>query len=123
MAIMAGDDIRAVDLTPEEWQALPLLNSWTPRAGSLSPRFRYVPLEDRVDLYGAAGDGVNANGAEVAQLPSYCWPPVQISIPLATNRGYTVVANITADGKIVLSHVLSNSPTTLNFASSYWLTA
>lgn len=103
------------------WTAISLATNIQARAGYYPPRVRTSP-GNMVDLYGALitsdGTGV-ANGIIIATLPVGYRPSSEVTLPCATNRGYTVSIHIATNGDVSISHLLSNDPSAFYFGNSF----
>jgi hypothetical protein len=114
----AGTKATADLLNPGPWQDLPLLAGWAALAGAYVPSFRTIS-GNRVEIVGTASGGTGTNGTVVANLPVGYRPSLEQSLPLGTNRGFSVVLTINTTGDLMLAHLLSTNPTKLMFSGSF----
>jgi hypothetical protein len=114
----AGTKVTADLLNPGPWQNIPLLAGWVSTAGAYVPSFRVIS-GNRVEIVGTASNGTGLNGTVVGNLPVGYRPSLEQSLPLGTNRGFSVLLTIKTTGDMQLAHLLSTDPTKLMFSGSF----
>lgn len=88
------------DGAPEDWQPLNLQNGWQQRSGRYQPAAKLMP-DGTVMLRGGADSGDDTNGTIIATLPdSRMIPSSTVLLPLPTNNGYTIAAEIDTSGNV-----------------------
>lgn len=118
MAINAGDEIVAADLSPGEWIALDLQNGWAPRTGYFTPSYRLLSDSNEVEFAGGMIDGTATNGTVIANLPAGYRPAYDQPAPVVANNGYTIGVFVRSSGDVELFHFEGTSP---SFSAVYFV--
>lgn len=103
MTILAGQIIRAADISPEQWQPVDFTGSDGPwsnyGAGFSDAQFRRRPLDGTVELKGTVTGGSTADGSLLFRLPEGYFPASHTGFSIGDPiNGGTCAMRVFSDG-------------------------